>query len=124
MLPADRLRRTPFDANARETQKLVYSMLLPIAGARTRATRMYASCTVLTVALAASMAVHWVISSRHWVLAPPEYWEKYAHAHYHLAQSLSLTLGLCVVAMIVVWGPFRRRDRWSWWVLLAVGTCL
>src|SRR5688572_25287204 len=84
---------------------------------------MYA-CILLTIVLASSVAVHWVAASRHWVLAPPSYWEKYAHAHYHLAQSLSLALGLCVVGTIVVWGPFRRRERWSWWALLAVGACL
>ena len=80
---------------------------------------MRAAGLLMTVALVGSVATHLVLGSRHfWAFW---YLGKYARAHYHLMQHVAGVCGLCTVALILIWGPLRRRERWSWWALLVTG---
>ena len=80
---------------------------------------MRAAGLLMTVALVGSVAIHLVLGSRHfWAFS---HLREYAHAHYHLMQHVAGVCGLCTVALILVWGPLRRRERWSWWALLVAG---
>jgi hypothetical protein len=83
---------------------------------------MLAAQLLMTLALVGSVAIHLVLGSRHfWAFW---YLRKYAHAHYHLMQHVAGVCGLCAVALILIWVPLRRRERWSWWALLVAAAFL
>jgi hypothetical protein len=83
---------------------------------------MRAAGWLMTVGLIGSVAIHLVLGSRHFRAF--SHVGGYAHAHYHLMQHVAGVCGLCTVALILVWVPLRRRERWSWWALLVAGAFL
>lgn len=40
------------------------------------------------------------------------------HARFHVTWATANKVGFCLTAAIVALIPLRRRERWSWWVLL------
>ncbi|MBE2195918.1 MAG: hypothetical protein IAE83_17215 [Anaerolinea sp.] len=44
-----------------------------------------------------------------------------AHAQFHLVLSWVWLIGLSLMILVLVWGPFQRRERWSFWLLAAGG---
>ena len=41
------------------------------------------------------------------------------HARFHLTWATASKVGFCLTIVVVSLIPFRRAERWSWWVLLA-----
>ena len=41
------------------------------------------------------------------------------HARFHLTWATASKVGFCLTIAVVALIPFRRTERWSWWVLLA-----
>ena len=41
------------------------------------------------------------------------------HARFHVAWATFSKIGFCLMTATVALMPFRREERWSWWVLLA-----
>jgi hypothetical protein len=43
------------------------------------------------------------------------------HAKAHLASQISLSSGLCLTMLILIWRFYNSGPRWLWWSLLAYG---
>lgn len=44
-----------------------------------------------------------------------------AHAKAHLVSQIAALAGLSVIGLLLLFGPFRARQRWAWYGLLACG---
>lgn len=42
------------------------------------------------------------------------------HAQFHLVEAFIWITGLDVAVVVLAWGPLRRGERWSLWLLLAL----
>ena len=47
-----------------------------------------------------------------------------AHAKFHLVTGLFYTVALCTVMIVLTWGPFRRGERWAWWLIAALSVTI
>ena len=48
-------------------------------------------------------------------------WSWPVHAHHHLISHIALAVGLGAICIMLIVGPLRRQERWSWWALAVAG---
>jgi hypothetical protein len=51
-------------------------------------------------------------------------WSWPAHAQHHLISHIALAVGLGTICLLLVAGPLRRSERWSWWALAVAGIAI
>ncbi len=56
----------------------------------------------------------------HIILVAGHFWDAgwLPHAVNHLFRGTLASLGLVVVTIVILMGPFRRRERWAWWLVM------
>jgi len=56
----------------------------------------------------------------HITLVAGHFWETgwLPHAVNHLFRGTLASLGLVVVTIVILTGPFRRKEHWAWWLVL------
>lgn len=73
---------------------------------------------LLGVPLVANGLITLIQASRHLFTDWP------VHAHHHVVAHISSTVGVVVVALLVLIGPLQHRERWAWWAMLAAGVTM
>ena len=71
--------------------------------------------TLLGLPLVATILIALLQATRHLAADWP------VHAQNHLLGHISTAVGLSVIALVLVFGPLRRRERWAWWALAVAG---
>lgn len=79
---------------------------------------MKAASIFLGLPLVATVLVSLIRGTRHLG------WEWPVHAHHHLIANISTSVGLCVVALMILSGPMQRREKWAWWALAIAGVAI
>ena len=51
-------------------------------------------------------------------------WSWPVHAHHHLISHITLAVGLGTICLMLIVGPLRRLERWSWWSLVVAGVAI
>ncbi len=56
----------------------------------------------------------------HITLVAGHFWDAgwLPHAVNHLFRGTLASIGLVVVTIVILMGPFRRRERWAWWFVM------
>lgn len=72
----------------------------------------------VAVPLVATIGIAVIRGSRHFA------WDWPTHAHHHLLAHITAAVGLSVVALMVLFGPLRRRKGWAWWALVVAGVAI
>jgi hypothetical protein len=69
---------------------------------------------LLGLSLVATILVALIQGTRHLS------WSWPVHAHHQLISQIALAVGMSIICLMLISGPLRRMERWSWWAL-AVG---
>ncbi len=73
---------------------------------------------LLGLPLVATIVIALAQGTRHFA------WDWPVHAHHHLLAHLSSAVGLCIVSLLLVFGPLRRGEAWAWWALCIAGVAI
>lgn len=76
---------------------------------------MATAMVLMTIPLVTTIWFTLTVTPQHFALKWP------THAQHHLVSDMSVSIGICVIALILVFGPLRDHQSWSLWALLIAG---